>query len=441
MRARGSRSRADAERSRRDASGVRGAEPPRRLGADHRRAGDRHRDRRLGCRPRTSGPRWCGPSGLRLRRRRHRSVARRRARNRSCRNGSRPGEQRHRRRRRVLHLQPHATSGGGAGRHCTEPQHRGGDRLRRRPRSRRREREPHRAELSAGARARDQASTCRRRVRRGRRRQRGDGRAPVPGSDPRNDLGRSFDVRREEGGLLQPRPVGEVRRARVRSDRRTRRWLGRRLRDVDVGAARGRDRRAHAHSGSLRVRRRHRGSACTHRPRSARNAVRSPRRRRRVAPAREPGAAAAPEHPRERRARNRARSLQRHLGRLRAATELPVGALPRRELHGDLRRDSRAVHPDGRRRRAPAASRHHGGGARRGSIRADAVRRDQAAVRDAADDRRDASRRHAAACAARTLARSQSPVRGLLAALPPGVRANRAGPATTACVPATADTA
>ena len=47
----GSASALTAERSRCDTSGVRGAEPPRRVGDDHRRAGDRHRDRRLGCRP------------------------------------------------------------------------------------------------------------------------------------------------------------------------------------------------------------------------------------------------------------------------------------------------------------------------------------------------------------------------------------------------------
>ncbi len=174
----------------------------------------------------------------------------------------------------------------------------------------------------------------------------------------------TYDGRR--ASLLQPRPVGEVRRARVRSDRRTRRWLGRRLRDVDVGAARGRDRRAHAHAGSLRVRRRHRGSARTYRPRSAWNAVRSPRRRRRVAPAREPGAAAAPEHPRE-----------RVLGiELEAFSGIWVGSGLRQSYQWERCRDgnctaisgaTRARYtPDGRRRRTPAASRHHGA---RGSAR------------------------------------------------------------------------
>ena len=67
-----------------------------------------------------------------------------------------------------------------------------------------------------------------------------------------------------------------------------------------------------------------------------------------------------------------------------------------------------------------------GGGSRVGRIDADLARRDEAAVRDAALDRRAAARRHPDGRAARTLARRQSQVRSVLAALPDGVRASRA---------------
>ena len=288
-----------------------------------------------------------------------------------------------------------------------------------------------------GARARDRASTCCRRVRRGRGRQRRNRHAPVPRRGSRDHLGRSFHVRRKAGELLQPWNVGEVRCARVRADRRARRWLRRRLRHVDVVAARRRDRRAHAHPGPLCASRRDRGSAGAYRPRSAWNAIRSPRRRRRVASAREhPSAAAcgrasAASPCSEPSSKPSVVSGWAPAGDRASSGSAAATGTARRSREGLARGTAHS-----QRRRAPAAGRGHGGGGRRGSIRADAVRRDQAAVRDAAGDRRDAPRRHAAASRSEDVGKEPTPFEVYWQRCRRAASGSRVA-TTTACVAAT----
>ena len=97
-----------------------------------------------------------------------------------------------------------------------------------------------------------QSCARRRHPRRRCSRERGEATSPLSRRHSGRDLGRCVDPRRSARSVLQPRHLGEVRCARVRADRRPRRWLGRRLRDVDVAAACRRDHRAHAHSSPIR---------------------------------------------------------------------------------------------------------------------------------------------------------------------------------------------
>ena len=105
-----------------------------------------------------------------------------------------------------------------------EHPHRGGNRLRSRPRSGRGEREPHRAELAAGPGARDHARTCSRCTRRCCGRERVDGRSPVSCCDSGRSLAwahgssRDSDARRER--TSGSRSAGSAASARVKTSRR-----------------------------------------------------------------------------------------------------------------------------------------------------------------------------------------------------------------------------
>ena len=228
----GAASAARAGRSRCEALGLRGAEPPGRVGADDRIARSRHRGRRL----------------------RHRCLPSRPRRTRSC-----PGTTSSTKTpTRDPPVDGHGTAvaGGcsracratasvasaraspaachstpacvGPERHRVQHRHRRGHRLRRRPRGGRRQREPRTARTRRpSSEAAVSPGTRGRRARRRRGRQRGARqRRSIPAAFPEAiSVAASATSSGRARELLQPRLLGEVRRARVRADRAARRRI------------------------------------------------------------------------------------------------------------------------------------------------------------------------------------------------------------------------